>query len=327
MGKRSEKGCLWKVNQEEAYDCIIIGGGIAGLQGAIQLGRYKHKILVIDKGAGRSTLCQCYHNLLGWPDGVSGPELRRLGRLQAERLGVHFMNDEVIGLQAEEDGFKAQTKEGQDELRATTLLLATGLMDRFPQLPGLEGCLGLTVYVCPDCDGYEVSGKKTIVLGAGNVGASMALTLSYWTQQLVYINHEPTSTEVSAELQAQLQETGIPLIGQSIDEVVVTETGEFCGVRLADGTIVEGERGFIAFGGNEVKSGLAAQLGVERLENRHISADPRSKMTNVPGVWAAGDVGVHAEQVTIAMGEGSQAAIWIHKELLKRKQAKTPVLH
>ncbi|WP_282937050.1 NAD(P)/FAD-dependent oxidoreductase [Paenibacillus sp. RC67] len=306
------------MTRQEEYDCIIIGGGIAGLQGAIQLGRYKHRTLVIDKGVGRSTLCQCYHNVLGWPDGVSGPELRRLGRLHAERLGVHFMNDEVIGLSAVEGGFEVQTKAGRQELRAATLLLATGLTDRFPQLPGLEGCLGLTVYVCPDCDGYEVSGKKTIVLGAGNVGASMALTLSYWTKELVFINHESTKSSVSTDLQEQLKEKEILVIDHPLAEVLVTQSGDFNGIRLEDGRIVEGERGFIAFGGNEVQSHLAAQLGVERLENRHISADPRSKMTNVPGVWAAGDVGVHAEQVTIAMGEGSQAAIWIHKELLKR---------
>ncbi|WP_028551182.1 NAD(P)/FAD-dependent oxidoreductase [Paenibacillus sp. UNC451MF] len=314
------------MNREEEYDCIIVGGGIAGLQGAIQLGRYKHRTLVIDKGVGRSTLCQCYHNVLGWPDGVSGPELRRLGRLQAERLGVQFMNDEVSGLSAEEDGFKALTKQGRKELKTATILLATGLMDRFPQLPGLEECLGLTVYVCPDCDGYEVSGKRTIVLGAGHVGASMALTLSYWSQELVYINHESHQSAVSTDLLEQLKEKGILMVDQAIAEVLVTETGDFSGVRLTDGKVIEGERGFIAFGGNKVQSELAAQLGVERLENRHISADPRSKMTNVPGVWAAGDVGVHAEQVTIAMGEGSQAAIWIHKELLKRQQ-KQPALH
>ena len=75
----------------EQYDSMIVGGGIAGLQAAIQLGRYEHRVLVIDAGYGRSTLCKSYHNLLGWPDGVSGEELRRLGRLQAEKLGVTFV--------------------------------------------------------------------------------------------------------------------------------------------------------------------------------------------------------------------------------------------
>ncbi|UQZ86051.1 Thioredoxin reductase [Paenibacillus konkukensis] len=304
------------------WDCIIIGGGIAGLQGAIQLGRYRHSTLVIDKGTGRSTLCRNYHNVLGWPDGISGPELRRLGRLQAEALGVRFERDEAIRLASKEDGgFVVETKGSERSYHAETLLLATGLTDRFPNLPGLERCLGLSVYVCPDCDGYEVSGRQTIVMGAGSVGAAMAVTLSYWTDRIVYVRHEPERAQVSEELQEQLKDKGIRMISVPLAEVISTEAGEFRGVRLADGQIVEGERGFIAFGGNEVHSSLAAQLGIERLENRHIVTDPRSKMTNVPGVWAAGDVGVHSEQVTISMGEGSQAAIWIHKELLKRASA------
>ena len=76
-------------------DCIIIGGGIAGLQAAIQLGRYQHQVVVIDSNQGRSTLCKCYHNILGWPDGVSGEEIRRLGRQHAEKYGVIFKNDKV----------------------------------------------------------------------------------------------------------------------------------------------------------------------------------------------------------------------------------------
>lgn len=302
------------------YDCIIIGGGIAGLQGAIQLGRYKHRTLVIDKGRGRSTLCRSYHNVLGWPDGISGPELRRLGTKQAERLGVQFMVGEVTAAARTSDGFSLQLASGESGLQAKTLLLATGIMDRFPPLPGLEDCLGESVYVCPDCDGYEISGRSTLVLGAGDVGASMALTLRYWTPKLTYINHEAEASPASQIMVEKLQGAGIFYISQSIVEVLSDrKSGELHGVRLADGRTIAGERGFIAFGGNKVGSELAVQLGIERLENKHIVADARSKMTNVPGVWAAGDVGVHAEQVTIAMGEGSQAAIWIHKELMKRQ--------
>lgn len=149
------------------YDCVIIGGGIAGLQAAIQLGRYKHRILVIDKGEGRSTLCRNYHNILGWPEGVSGMELRRLGRLQAERLGVQFIKDEATSLARVESGFIVERAGESQGIEAVTVLLATGLSDRFPDLPGLELCLGLTVYVCPDCDGYEVNGRKTIVMERG----------------------------------------------------------------------------------------------------------------------------------------------------------------
>jgi thioredoxin reductase (NADPH) len=305
------------------YDCIVIGGGIAGLQGAIQLGRYKRKTLVIDRGFGRSVLCRSYHNVLGWPDGVSGEELRRLGKMQAERLGVEFVNGSVTRLAQEEPGFRVSAEvNGVNEVRtAATLLLATGLLDRMPKLPGLLPCLGISVYVCPDCDGYETSGRRTIVMGAGDVGASMALTLQYWTDELVYVNHEPDTHPASESVLERLQAKGLAYYGHSIAEVTAAADGSFQGVRLSDGRLIAGERGFIAFGGNEVQSGLAAQLRVERLENRHILTDPRSKMTSVPGVWAAGDVAVHSEQLTIAMGEGAQAAIWIQKELLKRERS------
>ncbi|TVY10381.1 NAD(P)/FAD-dependent oxidoreductase [Paenibacillus cremeus] len=300
-------------------DCIIVGGGIAGMQASIQLGRYGHRVLVIDKGLGRSTLCRSYHNVLGWPDGVSGQELRRLGRLQAERLGVQFRVDEVIAAAKHGEHFDVAVAEGGGTLSARTLLAATGIMDRFPDLPGLTPCLGLSVYVCPDCDGYEIKGKRTIVLGAGDVGASMALTLRYWTDRIVYVNHE--RKVIGSTLLDQLLGRGIVCEEAEIAEVLGSADGWFGGVRLADGRIIEGERGFIAFGGNRVHSDWLAPLGVERLENKHIVTDPRSKMTSVPGVWAAGDIGVHSEQVTIAMGEGSQAAIWIHKELVKRDEA------
>jgi thioredoxin reductase (NADPH) len=302
------------------YDCIIIGGGIAGLQGAIQLGRYKHRILVIDKDEGRSTICRSYHNVLGWPDGVSGAELRRLGRLQAERVGVDFVKGEVISLVQSERGFVVETGGGSERLETATVLLATGLTDRFPNLPGLSGCMGLTVYVCPDCDGYEVSDRRTIVMGSGGVGIGMAQMLLYWTRELIYINHEWDTAPISNEQGQQLQEQGIIYIAGTISKVIAAKdaSGKLQGVRLADGRMILGERGFIAFGGNKIHSRLAEQAGAELMENKHVITDPRSKMTRIPGLWAAGDVGVHAEQLTIAMGEGSQAAIWIHKELMRR---------
>ncbi len=298
------------------YDGIIIGGGIAGLQAAIQLGRYEHKVLVLDKGNGRSTLCRSYHNVLGWPDGVSGEQLRTLGRQQASRLGVEIIRDEII--QAEQKGelFEFRGTSGH-VYEGITVLLATGIMDRFPPVKGLKSCLGKTVYVCPDCDGYEIKGKKTLVLGSGNTGANMARLLHYWTDQLLFINHDGKALG-ETEL-VKLKEKDIRLRDANIEEVLFTGDGEFTGVKLSDGSVEYGERGFIAFGGNAVKSELAAQLNVELMENHHIITDPRSKMTNIKHVWAAGDIGVHSEQLTIAMGEGSQAAIWMHKALMKLK--------
>ncbi|WP_202081381.1 NAD(P)/FAD-dependent oxidoreductase [Caldalkalibacillus salinus] len=292
---------------------MIIGGGIAGLQAAIQLGRYEHKVLVIDAGYGRSTLCRAYHNILGYPDGVSGEALRELGRKQAAQYGVAFVTDEVTQAKKTSDGaFELKTKQGRTE-RAKTLLLATGVLDRMPEWPELKPCLGITVYICPDCDGYEIKQKKTIVLGAGDSGAQMALTLRSWTDELIYINHEQKF--INEKHDKDLQQKGIAVVNEEVDHILTESEWQFAGVKLKSGQQVTAERGFLAFGGNQVKTDLAKQLGVERLENKHVQTDPRTKMTNVPRVWAAGDMVAHAEQVTVAMGEGSQAAIWIHKAL------------
>ncbi|MDQ0271827.1 NAD(P)/FAD-dependent oxidoreductase [Cytobacillus purgationiresistens] len=294
------------------YDCVIIGGGIAGLQAAIQLGRYKHRVLVIDANDGRSTICNSYHNILGYPDGVSGKELRRIGKLHAKQLNVSFMDKKIVSAEKSQELFVLKT-EGGEGFVARRVLLATGVMDRLPSFEEIMPCLGITVYVCPDCDGYEVEGKRTIVMGAGNTGAHMALTISYWASDIIYINDE--QKPVDEVLISQLNEKNIQYMSEPIAQVLATGTN-FYGVRLKNGAEMKAERGFIAYGGNKVKSELAKQLGVERLENQHINVDARTKMTNVPHVWAAGDVSAHSEQVTIAMGEGSQAAIWIHKSII-----------
>ncbi len=314
------------------YDCVIVGGGIAGLQAAIQLGRYGHRTLVVDAGEGRSALCKRYGNVLGWPEGVSGALLRERGRKQAEALGVEFARDRIVRARKLADvdgqggGFRLYGEERlRDGVEGRAALLATGVMDRLPELPGLKESLGLSVYICPDCDGHEVRGRRTVILGSGDVGAHMALEVAYYTEQLVYVNHGKTM--IKEDLREKLAKHGIETVHAAVMEVLLADTvllecaGQsgraFRGVRLENGETVEGDRAFLAFGGNEVRTDLATQLGAERMENRHIVTDPRTKMTSVRGLWAAGDIGVHSEQLVIAMAEGHQAAIWMHKHLMQ----------
>jgi thioredoxin reductase (NADPH) len=302
---------------KKTYDCIIVGGGIAGLQAAIQLGRYEHDILVVDANDGRSTICRCYHNLLGWPDGVSGEQLRSLGREQAGSYGVEFQLDRIVNARKDKGEFILDGKGGNHYV-AKKLLLATGVKDNIPKIENLEPCLGLSVYVCPDCDGYEVKAKKVVIMGSGETGAEMAQTLNYWSDDIIFVNHE--SKEISEATKGKLQEKNIGYVEGNISEAIVEGESDFKGVRLKNGEVVYGEKGFIAFGGNKVHTELAEQLGVEIMDNKHINADARSKQTNVEGVWAAGDIVAHAEQVSTAMGDGSIAAIWIHKKLISEKR-------
>ncbi|MFC7063116.1 NAD(P)/FAD-dependent oxidoreductase [Halobacillus seohaensis] len=297
------------------YDCIIIGGGIAGLQASIQLGRYNRNVLIIDSEDGRSSLCRKYNNILGFPEGVSGKVLRQAGRQQAGRLGVVFVDDEVIRLHKSNEGFLVDSAGGQT-FEGKNLLLSTGVKDNIPAIPGVKPCLGLSIYVCPDCDGYEITNKKTIVMGQGDVGASMALTLLYWSSDITYINHG--GGEVSRELQHKLKTHNV--FSESIEiEEVFQDQGTFQGIKTKDGRNLNAEKGFVAFGGNKVRSDLAIELGADTLENKHLVVDPKTKMTSVENLWAAGDTVAHSEFVTAAMGEGSLAAIWIQKELMRRK--------
>lgn len=301
--------------EPEVHDCIVVGGGIAGLQAAIQLGRYCHNVLVIDSNYGRSNLCHAYHNILGWPDGVSGLILRETGKSQAEQLDVQFIEEEVVEIEKQGGQFILYSKASKP-FYGKRVLIATGVMDRLPPFPNLYPCLGISVYVCPDCDGYEVKNKRALVLGSGNVGANMALTLTYWTDELIYINHEKKA--IDANILQQLKDKKIELYQEEIKEIIA-DGSAIQGVYLENGKKIAANRAFVAFGGNAVHSSIAEKLGVELHKNKHILVDPRTKMTNIEHVWAAGDVVAHSEQVTIAMGEGLQAAIWIHKSLLKDK--------
>ncbi|QAY66483.1 NAD(P)/FAD-dependent oxidoreductase [Paenibacillus protaetiae] len=303
------------------YDCVIVGGGFAGLQAAIQLGRYRHKIAVVDAAEGRSAYCRNYDNLIGWPEGVSGMKLRAAGRLQAERLGVRFIAGTAVTARRRTECFVLELESGE-EITGARLLLATGVKDRIPGFRELIPCLGISVYICPDCDGYEVADQQVAVIGSGTAGANMALTLRHWTSRIIYINHE--TADVPGELLAQLAGQDIPYYEQPVAKIEVEDESQFRGVMLKDGTAIRCSKSFLAFGGNEVRSGLAEQLGAGLTDNRHVITNPRTKLTTADYVWAAGDVTSHSEMVTIAMGDGSQAAIWIHKSLIGTFDGRNP---
>lgn len=294
------------------YDCLIVGGGFAGLQAAIQLGRYRHSVAVIDAAEGRSTICRSYHNLIGFPNGISGSELLAAGQLQAEQLGVRFIKAKASQAHPTADGFHIVSTDEQSYY-GKRLLIATGVKDRLPDFPELYPCMGISVFICPDCDGYEIANQPTLVIGSGDAGARMALTLTHWTSELIYVNHEQAA--LSEDVHSHLTSKKISYVSEPIRSVL-TDHSQFLGIQLEDGSTILRKHCFVAMGGNHVQSELAIQLQAEVADNNHIVVDPRTKQTSAPYIWAAGDVTAHSEMVTIAMGDGSQAAIWMHKSLI-----------
>lgn len=295
------------------YDTIIIGGGIAGLQTAIQLARSLRRVAVVDVPGGRSTVAQAYRNILGFPDGVSGPSLRLVGKRQAQKYGVIFIEDEVVSFEAEgQTGFLVFTKSGTAPLRARTLVMATGIRDPFPAIPGIQECLGISVFLCPDCDGYETVDEYTAVIGAGPQAVAMAKELGYYTNRIVVVNHAGIPAEPDS-LQ-ELDAFGFSFLDAKVIDLH-HDGGHLREVLLSSGEQLLVRRAFLAFSGAKVQSDLLSGFGVRLNEKGHVITNPRTKETDLPNVWAVGDVIEHSQQVAIAMGDGAQAAIWIQKRL------------
>jgi thioredoxin reductase (NADPH) len=312
--------------EPKIVDVIIVGGGPGGVQAAIHLGRYGWKTFVIDRGKARSFFVPKYMNVLGFPEGISGRELLKIGKAQAEGYGVEFLNKVVTGITKEDDGFftvtsqtklayKAGNQENIEILRCRRLLMSTGVMDRHPEVPKVFYWAGFGIYYCPDCDGHEIKDKKVVVVGKGNAAAAMAITLLNWTKDIQVVNVDPEKP-VTEEWLTQLAQHKLPLYTSRLKAFVGKERSTVEKVILEDGTELECEKVFANLGKYSINSELAVSLGVETLPNGHILVDPRTKETNVEGVFGAGDVtAYHPQQVTIAIGEGAQAAIWINKRL------------
>src|SRR3954465_12187990 len=166
------------------YDVAIVGGGPAGLSAALWLARYLHSVVLIDSGDPRNWETRGVNGFLG-SQGIKSPDLRKCGRDDAERFGAKLIAavvDKVDNVNSERFVLTLQSGE---EIESRRLLLAIGIKDVWPRIPGLADCYGETVHVCPDCDGYEIRGCKTIVVGVGRKAVGMALALANWTDRIV----------------------------------------------------------------------------------------------------------------------------------------------
>jgi thioredoxin reductase (NADPH) len=299
------------------YDTVVIGGGIAGLQASIQLARSLRDVVVIDNHRGRSVAAKRYGNLLGFPDGISGEALRHTGVEQAERLGVEFIREEAISLGQDPSGtFRVGLNSGQS-VEGRTILMATGVSDAFPALPGLSECLGVSVFICPDCDGYEIIDRETAVIGEGPNAVALAKVLTRFSRKLMIVNH--TGKPVKNEELTRLQSHNIPVMDARVERMEQSG-GQLQALQLSDGDRLEVSRAFLAFPGTRPNTRLLQPFSVASNELGYVEVDPRTKETSCRNIWAVGDICAHSQMVSIAMGDGSQAAVWIHKRLMEEKQ-------
>lgn len=290
----------------KTYDCAIVGGGPAGLSAAVYAGRMRRSVIVIDDDKGRSTWHQVNRNYLGFIDGIHATALREVGEKQAGKYGVRFLYSRAtgVGYEGEENERIFAVETGQGTVRARTLIICTGVKDSFPQFEGSEECIGKSMFWCIICDGYESIGKRIVVLGHNERAASLALQLRVFTDDVILVSWDKrfSLTEEKIDL---LKEHGITTYDSSC-ELFTCSRGELSAITLDNGQLLELEMLFVAQW-IEPNTQLAKQLGLYLDQHGYVVADA-SQLTNIGGVYAAGDVTrLHSHQVTSAVHEGGMA--------------------
>ena len=291
-------------------DCAIVGGGPAGLTAAAYLGRARRRAVVFDGGDSRANWIPTSHNCPGFPEGVTGERLLARLRAQADRHGAQMLRAEVTAVTRDpgEDGlFRLETSAGAAVARR--LIVATGVADREPDLPdAFDAVKRQLLRSCPICDGYESAGLNVAVLGSCAHAAAEALFLRTYTDRLTVVT---THGELSDARRRELAEAGIALMETPVEGVTVTDGRISC--LETDGHKHPFDVVYAALG-VDARSGLAAGLGVALGKDGRMACDEHGR-TNVPGVYGAGDVVRGLNQVSVAVGEGSAAAIDIHNGL------------
>ncbi|HVX44839.1 MAG TPA: NAD(P)/FAD-dependent oxidoreductase [Mycobacteriales bacterium] len=293
---------------ENEFEGVVIGGGAAGLNGALMLARARRSVLVIDAGAPRNAPASGVHGLLA-RDGMSPAELLERGRAEVRRYGGQIVSGEVI---AAGPGFTVDLADG-GRFRARRLLVTTGLVDELPDIPGLRDRWGRDVVHCPYCHGWEVRDTAVGVLGTGPMSVHQALLFRQWSGDVTYFSHVvPPSAEEAEQLAAR----GVPVIEEKVTAVEVRDD-RLTGVRLADGRVIARETLVVA-PRMVARAGFLSGLGLRLVDHpagERIAADPTGA-TDVPGVWAAGNVTDLPAQVGAAAAAGALAAARINADLI-----------
>lgn len=297
------------------YDVAVIGGGPAGLTAALWLARYLHSVVLVDSGDPRNWETRGINGFLG-AQGIRSPELRARGRHDAERFGATLIDDKVeTAKEIEDDCYHLKLTNGHS-IEARRLLLAIGLKDVWPAIPGLDDCYGETAHVCPDCDGYETRDQKTVVIGSGKKAVGMALSLTAWTRKIVIVtNGEPAGIE--KDHLAKLNKLNIPVLEQSVT-CAKSKDGEISCLELANGMSLDCQRLYFAIG-QYPSDDLGTELGCKRDNIGRIIVDDRNH-TSVKNVFAAGDVTHDVQLAIVAAASGAVAALAIHHSLVPEER-------
>ncbi|KUO17223.1 NAD(P)/FAD-dependent oxidoreductase [Streptomyces dysideae] len=301
------------VSLAEQYEVIVVGGGAAGLSAALVLGRARRHTLVVDAGEPRNAPAAHMQGYLS-RDGMPPAEFLEIGREEIGRYGVEFVRDRAVDV-ASGEGF-AVTLESGRTVRARRLVIATGLKDELPEVPGVAERFGRDVLHCPYCHGWEVRDQAFGVLATMPMSVHQALMVSQWSKDVTFFLHTVAEEELSDDDLRRLAAAGVKVVPGEVAELAV-EDDRLTGVRLADGTTHA--RGIVFTAPRAVpQTDLLERLGAE-LRETPFGAYPvvdETGRTTVPGVWAVGNAMGFAEQVVNAAAGGYRAGATINGDLL-----------
>lgn len=286
------------------YDCMVIGGGPAGLASALQMARFNRKVVLLDSGMGRSTYHQTNHNYIGFPGGLKARDLRDLGRKQVRELPVACVDEAVTEMTSGDGEFSATIESGRT-FAARTVIFATGVRDHFDFFPDWEQYVGRSLFWCIVCDGYSTRGKRIVLVGNDIEAAVTALQFLQFTPHVTLLTNSKRAAFPPRTV-AALDRGRVSLVVDEI-ETVHGNDGIIAHVDLASGGRLEVDFLF-HIQGCTPNAELAQALGVSLNSDGFIVTD-KEQRTNVPGVFAAGDVTRDlAHQVATAVHEGITAA-------------------
>jgi thioredoxin reductase (NADPH) len=301
---------------EPILDCLIVGGGPAGLTAAIYLARFHLDILVVDGGKSRASWIPCTRNVSGFPDGIKGTDLLQRMRDQACKYGAKIVSEFVTKLERDEKSGLFTATWGSGCATVRTVLLATGVSNRRPpmdeELHAEALSRGLVRY-CPICDGYEVTDKKVGVIGSDSHGVAEAMFLRSYTADITLIAPDK-ALRLKSEDQRRLKEARIDCVDGPAQAVAFSK--DFIVVDTA-----EGHHTFDSIYpalGSDTHVQLAEMVDARLARDNCIVVDSHMR-TSVPGVYAAGDVVIGLDQISHAMGQGGVAATTIRNDLYAKE--------
>lgn len=289
------------------FDVVIVGGGPAGLSAALVLGRCRRKVVLFDTGKPRNAASHHSHGYFT-RDGAPPLELIRLGREELRPYAIETRDIEVTAIACSATGFTVTLATGEQVL-TRTVLMASGVRDHVPDIPGINECYGISVHHCPYCDGWESRDAAIVVIGAGASVTGLALSLTTWSKRVVVCSN---GSRLNSRHRGQLAQHGVGVYERTIERVD-HEQGQVRQVVLRSGEAVPCERIFFS-AAQSPQCDLPRQLGCDVTYKGVVKTDHLGK-TRVPGLYVVGDASRDVQFIVVAAAEGAKAAVAINKAL------------